>query len=67
MKYTVKHSTGKEFTRNSKRTYTHAVIWSEGSYIAKPEFCGSHNLAVKAANRLMKDNRTVEIVEVAVS
>jgi hypothetical protein len=48
-KYTAKAEDGREFTRNSVKTYTHAVIFTATNGYSFASFASSEELAQKAA------------------
>lgn len=66
MKKTYRVKGHEHLTRTTERTYTHAVIriFPDGVSTA-PNFCGSYELAVKAANALSKfKNTEIHVCEV---
>lgn len=42
---------GRTFTAPTKRAYTHAVVWTRGDLVAVRGWCGSLELAEKAARK----------------
>jgi hypothetical protein len=45
------HFNGKTLTAPTKRAYTHAVVWSDGERTGVRNWCGSIELAEKAARK----------------